>query len=248
VDSDEGNSNDSSCNDGYLTEKTKCNYNRAEEEFNTFESFKPNKYRPKWVRAKSEILSGIGRNREMEEIIVGPVEENGKDLRLGKKLGDYVNENGRMDVLKFFEEHKKYFSTLWIIVQHQAARLVVEVGCERFFGLSGYISSPRRLRLGVKTYERVAMLASIIQSVYIDNKCVAQEYIEQCKKGSWKKENTEDALKCWNLERIIDAEQQGKDAPSELLLEDILNEEGGRASDNAKDGEGITVVIRELCV
>jgi hypothetical protein len=144
--------------------------------------------------------------------------------------------------LSFFEEHKKYFPTLLIIVQLEAARRVVEVGCERFFGLSGYISSPRCSRLGVRTYKHVAMLASIIQSVYIDNKWVAQQYIERCKKGSWKKENTEEALKCWNLECIIDAEQQGKESPSELTLEDILNEEGGRASDNAKDGERITVI------
>ncbi len=106
---------------------------RAEEEFNTFESFKRNKYRPKWVRAKSEILSGIGLNGNMEEIIVGPVEENGKDLPLGENLGDYVNEKDRMDVLKFFEEHKKCFTTLWIKVQCEAKRRVVEVGCERFF-------------------------------------------------------------------------------------------------------------------
>ncbi len=58
------------------------------------------------------------------------------------------------------------------------ARRVVEVGCERFVGLSGYISPPRRSRLGVHTYEHVAMLASIIQSVYIDNDWVAQQYIE----------------------------------------------------------------------
>jgi hypothetical protein len=128
VDSDEGNSNDSSSTDGYLAEKTNCSYNRAEEEFNTFESFKLNKYRPKWVRAKSEILSGIGLNGDMEEIIVGPVEDNGKDLPLGKNLGDYVNEKGRVDMLKSFEEHKKYFPTLWIIVQREAARQVVEVG------------------------------------------------------------------------------------------------------------------------
>ncbi len=61
------------------------------------------------MRAKSEIISGIGLNGDMEEIIVGPVEENGKDLLLGKIFGDYVNEKGRMNVLKFFEEHKKYF-------------------------------------------------------------------------------------------------------------------------------------------
>jgi len=47
ADSDDKNSNDSDSNDGYHVEKTNSNYNRAEEEFNTFESFKRNKYRPK---------------------------------------------------------------------------------------------------------------------------------------------------------------------------------------------------------
>ncbi len=194
------------------------------------------------MKAKSEILSGIGLNGDMEEIIFGPVEEIGKDLPLGKNLGDYVNEKGRMDVLKFFEEHKKYFPTLWIIAQREAAWQVVEVGWEKCIGLSGYNSLPRRSRLGVRTYEHVAMLASIIQSVYIDNHWVAQQYIERCKEGSWKKENTEEALKCWNLERIIDAEQLGKDAPSELKLEDLLNEEAGREGDNAKDAEEVTFI------
>ncbi len=89
-----------------------------------------------------------------------------------------MNEKGRMDMLKFFEEHKKYFPTLWILAQHEVAWRVVEVGCEQFFGLSGYNSSTRCSRLGVQTYKCVAMLASIIQSVYIDNHWVTQQYIE----------------------------------------------------------------------
>ena len=56
MDSDEGNNNDSSSTDGYFAEKINCNYNRTEEEFNTFESFKRNKYIPKWVKANSAIL------------------------------------------------------------------------------------------------------------------------------------------------------------------------------------------------
>ena len=35
------------------------------------------------MKAKSEILSGIGLNGDMEEIIFGPVEEIGKDLPSG---------------------------------------------------------------------------------------------------------------------------------------------------------------------
>jgi hypothetical protein len=50
---------------GSSAEKTNSNYNRAEEECNTFESFKGNKYRPKWARVNSEILSGIGQNSNM---------------------------------------------------------------------------------------------------------------------------------------------------------------------------------------
>jgi hypothetical protein len=67
----------------------------------------------------------MGRNGELEEIIVGPVQENGKDLPSGKIFGTCVNEKVRMDVLKFFENHKKFFPTLWIIVQREAARQVV---------------------------------------------------------------------------------------------------------------------------
>ncbi len=51
-------------------------------------------------------------------------------------------------------------------------------------------------------------------------------------------------MKCWNLERIIDAEQQGKDAPSELNMEDFLNEETGRdrEDENKKAVGGVTFI------
>ena len=99
------------------------------------------------------------------------------------------------------------------------------MGCERFFGLSGYISSPRRSLLGVRNYERLAMLASILRTVYIDPELVASEYLQRCKVGAWKKENTEDALKCWNLERILESESLGIQMPAELTLDDLVNEE-----------------------
>ncbi len=96
----------------------------------------------------------------------------------------------------------------------------------------------------MRTYEHVAMLASIIQNVYIANDWVVEQYIETGKRGSWKKENTEEVLKCWNLEHIINTEQQGKDAPSELNMEDLLNEETGRdrVDENEKAAGGVTFI------
>jgi hypothetical protein len=121
---------------------------------------------------------------KIEEVVVAPMEENGKDLPLGKNLGDYVNSKGRMVVDHF--------------VQREAARRIVEVGSERFFGLSGYVSDPRQTNLGVRTYEyeRLAMLMSIVQNVFIDNNWVANEYLERCKKGQWTKPSDDEALKC----------------------------------------------------
>jgi hypothetical protein len=85
-----------------------------------------------------------------------------------------------MQLLKFFADHQKSFPTLWILVQKEASHRVVEVGCERLFGLSGYVSLPWRTQLGVRNYERLAMLSSIVQNVYVNEKWVAQEYLRRC--------------------------------------------------------------------
>lgn len=106
-----------------------------------------------------------------------------------------------------------------------ASRQVTEVGCERFFSLSGYISAPRRTRLHVRTYERLAMLSTILQTVYVDPKAVADEYQRRCAVKAWKSTQTEDALKCWNLERIIEAEMLHAPLPAEMTMKDFLAED-----------------------
>jgi hypothetical protein len=45
----------------------------------------------------------MGLNVKTEDIIGRSVMENGKDLPLGIKLGEYVNEVDRMDILKFLK-------------------------------------------------------------------------------------------------------------------------------------------------
>ncbi|KAL7519667.1 hypothetical protein ACHAWX_004424, partial [Stephanocyclus meneghinianus] len=49
--------------------------------------------------------------------------------------------------------------------QCKASCRVTEFVCERFLALSGYISSPLRTRLGVRNYERLARLGSILNIV-----------------------------------------------------------------------------------
>ncbi len=89
---------------------------------------------------------------------------------------------------------------------------------------SGYVSAPRRTRIGVRTYERLAMFAAIIPKLYIDLDWVVKEYLRCCKKGAWKQENMDEALQCFNLERIINTELQGDDAQANLTLTDLLAE------------------------
>jgi hypothetical protein len=115
-------------------------------------------------------------------------------------------------------EDKKHFPILSIVVQMYSHCRVVEVGCERFFGISGYTSNSRRARLGVRSYERIAMLSHILRDVYIDDRWIAEEYLKHAKSGAWKEENIEEALKCWNLERVLEAESFGLSIPDELSM------------------------------
>ena len=96
---------------------------------------------------------------------------------------------------------------------------------------AGYVSSPKRTRLKVRTYERLAMLAHLMHHVFIDVKWVAEEYLARCKSGAWKQSSEEDFLKCWNLERVIDAELVGAPEPEELTMEDLINEMESGVSD-----------------
>ncbi len=84
---------------------------------------------------------------------------------------------------------------------------------------------PRQTRLGVRTYDCLAMLASIVHTVYIDNTWVATEYLRRCKARAWKNENLVEAVTCWNLERILDAEQSGQPMPEEVTMDDLVRED-----------------------
>jgi hypothetical protein len=66
------------------------------------------------------------------------------------------------------------------------------------------------------------MFAYIIQTVFIDPKWVAEEHLRRCKAGKWKKGSAKDALKCYNFERIVDAEMFGSEEPSEITLDDYM--------------------------
>ena len=50
-----------------------------------------------------------------------------------------------------------------------------------------------------------------------------KEYLRRCRAKAWKQGSTEDAAKCFNLERIIDAELYRKLKPEEdLRLDELL--------------------------
>ena len=76
------------------------------------------------------------------------------------------------------------------------------------------------------------MLVSIVQNVYIDIDWVAKEYLHSCSKGCWKGKNAAESLKCWNLERVIDAELR-KVVPSgeTTLVEFVAETEGAEVNE-----------------
>ena len=202
------------------------NYTKAKEELAVLMKYRNKIYLPKISRKDAKVLKGPEINGKRKELRVGSVViKRGKDLDSGKNIADYLDKNGRMDCVSFYHDHGKILntlSTLWVVTKCESSRRVVEVGCERFFNLSGYVSSAKRTSLGVRNYERLAMLGSIAHHVYIDPEWVAREYLARSKRGAWKEINTADSLKCWNLERVLEAEMFGRNVPKEKTLAQLL--------------------------
>ena len=70
------------------------------------------------------------------------------------------------------------------------------------------------------------MLTMIMPSLYIDIEWVASEYMRRSKEGTWDQDKDLESDKCWNLERLIDAEIRGSVLDKELMLEDLIMELG----------------------
>jgi hypothetical protein len=197
-------------------------YHQAQKEFNKFEVFKMRAFLPELEFTKS--LKNVTDEGVVIEIGEGTVKKRGKDLPKpsGRNLADYMQSNGRFDLLPFFGDHKGIFPNINILIQREASRRVVEVGCERIFSIADYVSSPHRSNLNVRNYERLSLLAVILSRVYVSPKWVADEYLRRCKAGAWKKENTVESSKCFNIERIIKAEEKGLEAPDSLTVDEYV--------------------------
>ena len=76
--------------------------------------------------------------------------------------------------------------------------------------------------LGVRNYERIALLSFILFHVFIDENLVAEDYLKSCKADACKKENTVESLKCFNLQRIINAVDGGAELPQDIDMEGYL--------------------------
>ena len=155
----ESSSDDDDSRDGLDTPATAIEYQQAVAELRAFEDYKKVRYHPTFCEKGT--FKAVG-PADYTIAVASKIEKRGKDLPSGKNLADYIDGKGRFDVMRFFVDHEYIFSKLFVIVQRMASRRVAEVGCERFFSISGYVSAPRRTRLCVRTYERLAMLSSIL--------------------------------------------------------------------------------------
>ena len=72
---------------------------------------------------------------------------------------------------------------------------------------------------------------------------VAKEYLRRCEEEAWKKEDNEDAVKCWNLERGIDAALSGQRPPKQDITSDDLLRE--LENTDKQDNSGDTIEIED---
>jgi hypothetical protein len=88
------NSSSTDDEDDDIPRRDNMNHGKAVEELDEFERFKRKKYQPKVREMTARCLTG-----ELCEIMVGPVEEKRKNLPSGHNLFEYIDIQGRIDLV-----------------------------------------------------------------------------------------------------------------------------------------------------
>jgi hypothetical protein len=162
---------------------------------------------------------------ELGDIRFGIVEEPGEDIEAShpfKKcnLADFIDNKGYFDLVKFIGYNRQSFPFIYKLACCQASMRVNEVGCERFFSIAGYVSSPRRTSLKVRHYEALAMLKHNIQKIYVDEDWVVEQYMTLEKNKGWDAMEARDDELVASLELELYADDRGVPVHA-LQLSDI---------------------------
>ena len=88
------NSSSSDDEDDDIPRRDNTNYGKAKEELEEFKRFKQKKFLPTLKETSARCLTG-----ESGEIMVGPVQEKGKNLPSGHNLFDYIDIRGCIDLV-----------------------------------------------------------------------------------------------------------------------------------------------------
>lgn len=165
-------------------------------------------------RKKCRPQSYVGNTLDVGAIRMGKVATRGEDIKalthiVTCNLADFVDDDGRFDLVSFLKLQCKAFPTLYKLAVCLASIRTNEVGCERFFSTAGYVSCPRRTSLKVRNYECLATLKANIRNVFIDEEWVVNKYMMMESKKSWADLDSPDDLKVLNLERELFAESLG---------------------------------------
>lgn len=210
-----------------------------QEAFNEWNAYcrltKGGRFFPKRFKTDNNLLA-IG------DIRFGTVESRGDDMvapigSVFKKCNhaDFIT-NGYYDLVSFLTFNKEAFPFIYKLACCLCSLRTCEVGCEKFFSIAGYVSNPRRTRLNVDNYERIAMLKRNMQQIYIDEEWVLQEYMRNDEQKLWDAQETRDDTAATALETEIYNEDLGLSPDQEIESDqDVI--ESDSESDTSTDTE-----------
>ena len=182
---------DSECDD--IDGASSPAYANAIAEHNKLEKCKVKPYRPTFHAGEFRVLRGEG----PRNISIGRLEDVdalGASLPSGRNLTNYIVDDGGFDMISFFEDHSKVFPKARVLALKEVSGGNVEVDCERFFSIAGFVSHPTRATSLLSTHQRLAMLAVLLNIVYVDEEKVVQEFMRRQKGNDWdENESREDA-------------------------------------------------------
>ena len=107
-----------------------------------------------------------------------------------------------INIVRYLQDFKEYFPALYHVrIGKFFPHITTEVDCKSMFSQAGFISEPRRSRIGIHMHERRVVGNYCLYCIHYSIPIVKELFMKQRNDNSWEEEDDQDKRAFLTLEK-----------------------------------------------
>ena len=123
--------------------------------------------------------------------------------KAGKNHADYVDKDGRYDIVKYLLDMQKTFPSISNVgIGQYAPHITTEVDRESLFSQADFLAEARRSRTDLRMYERLVVGKHRLSRIHCSIARVTELFLKRWKENDWDEQDDRDDTEFLEAEKI----------------------------------------------